>query len=232
MKRKSTTTIEPKVKRGRRWTRVYAEADQRDVSHLGYGPRHLRMGREGIVRMAAIAGVGTDSAFRRQGIARRVFAHAMEEMHRDGYPSVGLYTSRRIVAHRLYQRFGLVDVARRMSCCKLLDPGRFLCDALSEMISTGAEVRRRRAVVSFDVKPYGPIVVRLQEDDVHCCSCASREVEVSLTLSAETFIGLWGGDFSFQYARAAKLVRWQGDAAVCGLLAQALDAWYGPVDEE
>ncbi len=232
MKRKPTATIEPKVKRGPRWTRVYVEADERDVSHLLYGPRHLRMGQEGVVRMAAIGGVGTDSAFRRRGLGGRVLARAVEEMRRDGYPSVGLYTSRRIVAHRLYRRFGFVDVARRVPRHKLLDPARFLCDALSEMIQKSAEVRRRRPVIRLTVAPYGAVAVRLEEDDVHRFSRTPRRVDLSLEMSAETFTGLWSGDVSFHYTETAKLVRWTGDAELHRLLAEALAPWHRPVQEE
>jgi predicted N-acetyltransferase YhbS len=120
-------------KRGDR-TRVFAEESGRDVSHVSYGARPVRLGREGIVRMAAIGGVGTDPEFRRRGLARQVLTRVMQGVHSEGYSCVGLHTSMKIVAHRLYRRFGLVDVAKSARAYKLLDPGRFICDALNGML--------------------------------------------------------------------------------------------------
>ncbi len=100
-----------RVKKRGDWTRVFAEESGRDVSHVSYRARPVRLGREGILRMAAIGGVGTDPEFRRRGLARQGFTRVMGGIHSEGDSCVGLHTSSKIIAHRLYGRFGFGDVA-------------------------------------------------------------------------------------------------------------------------
>jgi len=232
MKAESERAIELKVKQSGRWTRVYAEAGGKDVSHLVYFPRRLQMGAKSTVVMASIGGVGTERSFRRRGLARRALACAMERIRDEGYSCAGLYTSTRIVAHRLYRRFGFVDVSRRRMACKVLDPGRFACHVLSDMIGRNAELRRRRPTLRLSLHPHGTIHVKLEESEVRLLSRAPRRVDLSLQILSATILALWEQDISFPYAEAAGLFEWQGDAAVYRLLADALTARHQPVNEE
>ncbi len=213
------------------WTRVFAELDGRDVSHLAYSPRRLQVGVEGIVRMGGIAGVATDPAFRRQGLASRVLAHAIDRMRADGYSCAGLFTSTKIVAHRLYRRHGLVDVAYGRRAIKLLDPRRFLCHCLPAMIRKDAPVRRLRPTLSVELLPHDPIGVRLEESGLNLLPARPRRADLWLAMSVATFLDLWNEDIDLRGAEGARRVRWRGDGELHRLLLDAMCAPRPPVRE-
>ncbi len=119
---------------GTEWRRVALYEGDQDISHLGYAPMPMCMGPVARLRMAGIGGVGTDPAYRRQGLARQVFARSLEEMRTEGYASVGLYTGTQIVAHRLYRQFGFVDILPGQAAAKLLDPAQFVRTSFADLL--------------------------------------------------------------------------------------------------
>ena len=211
-----------KVRRRGDWTRVYAEEDGRDVSHLSYGTQVLRMGPRGAVRMGGIGGVGTERGFRRRGLARQVLARAMEEMGGEGYSCVGLYTSTKIVAHRLYRRFGLVDAVRSTRAYKVLDPRRFVCDALDEMLKGSSGFGKSRLLVRVTLRPHDPVLVRLDGEGAHLPTGGAGRSDLSISMSTETFFALWEGGIALRYAEEANLLEWRGEESSYRQLAGAL----------
>jgi len=214
-----------RTRRGR-WTRVYAEADGKDASHLGYASKEPRLGAQGKVRMAGIGGVGTEPEFRRLGLAGRVLAKAMERITQDGYSCVGLFTSTEIVAHRLYRRFGLVDIRRQRPAYKILDPERFFCDAFSQMVRGDQQPALHRRVIELNVDPHPPIHLQFEEGRPRPLPGAPRKRDLTLRMSTDTFVALWRRDISLLYAEAAKLLAWQGKREVYQSLVQALASWH------
>ncbi|UCC67053.1 MAG: GNAT family N-acetyltransferase [Armatimonadota bacterium] len=212
-----------KVRQRGNWTRVYAEEDGRDVSHLSYGTRVLRMGPKGAVRMGGIGGVGTEREFRRRGLARQVLARAMEEMGREAYSCVGLYTSTRIVAHRLYRRFGFVGVMRSARAYKVLDPERLVLDALNEALKGSSGFSKSRSLVEITLRPHEPVVVRLDAEGAHPLPRGVGRSDLSISMSTETFFALWEGGIDLRYAEDANLLEWQGDEGTYRQLSKALD---------
>ena len=210
-----------RLRQNRDRTRVYVEKGGRDVSHLVFMPRRLRMGAKGVVRMAAIGGVGTKAEFRRRGLMRQVLARTMEEIGGKGYSCVGLYTSTRIVAHRLYRRFGLVDVARSVQAYKLLDPGRFVCQALSDMLR-GLPGGGSPMLVRAELRPHEAVLLRVDESGVRLLTGPPREPHLSLAMSSQTFVALWQGEMTFRYAEEANLVEWRGSESSYRRLTEAL----------
>lgn len=228
MKKRTEQAAEIKVRRRGEWARVYAEAGKKDVSHLSYGPKRLRMGREAVIRMAGIGGVGTEREFRRKGLAQRVLARAMAEIEGDEYSCVGLYTSTRIVAHRLYRRFGLVDVVGSPRGYKVLDPARFICEALTGMLRD-TSVGRSPMLVRVELRHHEPVFVRVEHGSGCAVAHAPGEPDVCLRMSGDTFFALWQGEITLQYAEEAKLVEWGGNGSSYRELAKALARRRAPV---
>jgi GNAT superfamily N-acetyltransferase len=231
MRSRSDRAAEIRTKTSGDWTRVYAEADGRDVSHLTYFPVLVQVGDEGRVRMAGIGGVATEREFRRGGLGGQVFAQAIERIRREGYACVGLHTSQRLVAHRLYRRSGLVDVVRQRRARKLLDPQRCVRECLASMIEEGAEARRRRPVLRVELHPHDPVFIRLEEGDVQLAQGRASHVDLTLTMSSSTLLSLSNGDFDLRYGAASGLVRWRGDPEIYHLLADAVAARRRPIIE-
>jgi hypothetical protein len=214
-----------------RWKHVYADCDGEDVSHLGYAPYHVQIGADATVRMAGIGGVGTESEHRRRGLAREVFAHAMKLMRAEGFSTVGLYTSRRIVAHRLYRRFGLVDVVRRRHYLKLLDPGRLAQQVVRELVLQSKELQARRLTLCLRLGGRDPILLRIEANEVSALEAAPGRADLTLTMSDETLARLASHGIGLAYASEAKLVRWSGDVTAYEAVARAIESQREPIHE-
>jgi hypothetical protein len=174
--------------------------------------------------VAGIAGVGTNRRFRRRALAGEVLAHAIDEIRAEGYSCVGLFTSTRIVAHRLYRRFGLTDAVRRHRAFRLLDPADFAGHALSAMIGKDAEIRKARPALRIELLSYGAVDVRLEEERVEVLSGRPPRPALSLTMSSRTLLALKHRHLPIRCAETARLVSWRGDAGIHRLLLDALDA--------
>ena len=223
-------TLGPKRSDG--WRKVSADVGGKDVSHLYYGPAKVRVGRHAAVTMSCIGGVGTDKQHRRKGLARRVFSRAVAAMKGEGYTVAGLFTSRRLVAHRLYRRFGLVDVSSGRIACKVLDPAALARRGLSSLVQHSPELGRRRLALRLCFERSRTVYLKIEGNDVSVLSRAPRGVDLSLTMSHTTFLGLLDSSIGLSHALGAKLVRWSGDAGAFETLANAIAGRLRPVDEE
>jgi putative sterol carrier protein len=221
-----------KITRSGGWQRVFVEAKGRDVSHLFYGPAEVQIGRQGRVKVAAIGGVGTDPKHRHQGLAAAVFTRALREMAKEKYSATGLYTSKRLVAHRLYRRFGLVDIWERRPASKLLDPGGFIHRRVSEFVRESREMGGRRMTLQFELSLAQPINVRIEGNEVTILSRSPRQVDVTMELLPQTLLPLLNGQLTLREALASRRLRWEGDPAVFAILSNAMKARQDPVDEE
>ncbi len=144
----------------------------------------------------------------------------------------GLYTSKRLVAHRLYRRFGLVDVWHRRPAYKVLDPGAFASRRLSSLLRQCPELAARRLTLRLCFDSSRPVCLKIEGSDVTVLSRAPRRLDLSLSMSCATFLGLLDASIGLAYALGAKLVRQAGDPAALQLLTRALAAYRTPVDEE
>ncbi len=228
----SSEKVALKVRRSGPWTRVYAEVEGKDASHLFYDPQRVRLGRDAAVTLAGIGGVGTAPEHRRKGLAGEVLRHALSEMQHDGYNAVGLYTSRRIVAHRLYRRCGFVDMWRRQTACKLLDPPALARRVLADMARRSSELQSHSLTLSLSVDAGRPSHLRIDGQQVSLLSHAPRAADLALKTSERALLKLWLGETTLPDALAAKLVSWAGDEGALQLLVRAANAASSPVDEE
>jgi len=196
------------------WTRVYIESDGREVSHLGYAPFAFPVGRHAAVRMAGIGGVGTDPAFRRRGFAHRILSRAMEDIKSAGYSCVGLYTGSDIVAHRLYRRFGFVDIVTHRPAVKLLDPAAFLMHRLRRAL---AEARERipditdwHCTLSIDLLDGLSVHLRIEAGSVEATGTPLPRSDLTLAAPRAVLLQVWMGGMSIRFAETGGLLRWQG----------------------
>lgn len=223
--------VEVKVEKGRHWTRVYTEVEGADVSHLGYSSQPVRVGPAATLSMAGIGGVGTEPAYRRLGLARQVYARAMEEIRKDGFGSVGLYTGTENVAHRLYRRFGFVDTLIPRMGAKLIAPEQALVKLLSALLQgeeLDPELEAWRCTLQVRVRPHEPVSVRIEQTAVRLLPSPPAEIGLSLAMSSATFLQLGAnmGRFNLDFAETARQVQWQGDPEHWHLLRRAIGAQY------
>ncbi len=134
------------------------------VSSLGINTRRLQIAPGVFVECGGIGGVGTPPEHRGKGLSTSVMAAAMEHQKRLGKHVSALYTGRRIVAHRLYRRFGFADVFDVQERVKYLDltrsMGRLAEHKLARALDDDALAEVARAFegeLELDVSPKGSV---------------------------------------------------------------------------
>ena len=102
------TEVDIRLDREKR--QVQAWLDDKQIGRITVAPIDFDWGRGTIVPMGGIAGVGTEEAYRRIGIARRMMERAVAFSREQGYPVGGVSTGCSNVARRLYARSGYVHL--------------------------------------------------------------------------------------------------------------------------
>jgi ribosomal protein S18 acetylase RimI-like enzyme len=83
--------------------------------------KKLHLGEEVYVKTGGIAGVCTDSDYRRRGIVTNLMKQALNYTKQSGISNSALFTDLDIPAHRIYSRFGFIDITTRELFVKYLD---------------------------------------------------------------------------------------------------------------
>ena len=220
--------------------RVAIEKDGRDVSGLHLGRREFQVGRGAYVSMGTIGGVSTRREYRGQGLSSAVMARTLAEMRQRGLASTGLYTGTRIVAHRLYRRFGYVDVFIPNMRTLILNMRAFLKRQARSWLrraeGTPAGARAAaglRGTVVFDLGADGCYSLSLDRGEATVRKGRSRAAELTLSLSQAALVSLFARTVS-----SAELLR-RGELQVSGskalwrgLQGTVLPRWETPIEEE
>ena len=97
------------------------EVEGKLVSSVDLEFKKLRLGEEVYVKTGGIAGVCTDSDYRRKGIVTNLMKQALNYTKQSGVSNSALFTDLDIPAHRIYSRMGFVDITTFQSFIKYLD---------------------------------------------------------------------------------------------------------------
>jgi predicted GNAT family N-acyltransferase len=216
--------------------RIAIEKDGRDVSGLHLGRREFQVGRGAYVSMGTIGGVSTRREYRGQGLSSAVMTRTLAEMRQRGLASTGLYTGTRIVAHRLYRRFGYVDIFIPHMRTLILDMRAFLKRQARSWLRRAEGTRavgRLRGTVVFDLGADGCYSLSLDRGEATVRKGRSRAAELTLSLSQAVLVSLFARTVS-----SAELLR-RGELQVSGskalwrrLQGTVFPRWETPIEEE
>jgi predicted N-acetyltransferase YhbS len=95
--------------------------DGKVVSAVELVFKQLHHGEGVFLRTGGFSGVCADSDYRKKGIVSNLMKLALESARQKGVSNVSLYTGLDIPAHRIYQRFGFVDVMTFRNFRKYID---------------------------------------------------------------------------------------------------------------
>jgi len=170
--------------------RVAIEKEGRQVSGLGLGYRDFQVGKDTYLSMGSIGGVSTRPGYRGRGLSSAVMERTVEEMRKRGLATSGLYTGTRIVARRLYRRYGFVDLFMPHMRTLIVDAGAFLRRqarhwlARAETTAQGArKVVRLRATVVFDLTDNKAYTLRLNRGKVSVRKGRARGPDLTVALA-------------------------------------------------
>lgn len=93
----------------------------RPVSHVNVEFKQLHHGEGVYLKTAGIAGVCTDSDYRKKGIVTNLLQMALKHAQEKGYSNASLYTDMGGPGHLIYQRNGFVNIITLRSYTKYLD---------------------------------------------------------------------------------------------------------------
>lgn len=97
------------------------EVNGKPVSTVQVVFKRLHLGEGVFVKTGGIAGVCTDSDYRRRGIVTNLMRLGVDFAKSRGASTCSLYTDLDIPAHRIYSRLGFVDVMTWRSYTRYLD---------------------------------------------------------------------------------------------------------------
>lgn len=97
------------------------EVKGKPVSSVDLEFKKLHLGEEAYLKTGGIAGVCTDSDYRRRGIVTNLMKQALDYIKQVGVSNSALFTGLDIPAHYIYIRLGFVDIATSQSFVKYLD---------------------------------------------------------------------------------------------------------------
>jgi len=97
------------------------EVEGRVVSSVVLEFRKLHLGEEVYLKTGGVAGVCTDSNYRRKGVVTNLMKQALDYTKQSGVSNSALFTDLDIPAHRIYSRLGFIDVKNEKSFIKYLD---------------------------------------------------------------------------------------------------------------
>lgn len=95
--------------------------DGKPVSHVNLEFKELDHGESVYLKTAGIAGVCTDSEYRKKGIVTNLMKLALNRGQRRGVSNASLFTGLDLPAIRIYQRLGFVDVMTWRTYTKYID---------------------------------------------------------------------------------------------------------------
>jgi ribosomal protein S18 acetylase RimI-like enzyme len=95
--------------------------DGKLVSHVNVEFRRLDHGEGVHLKTAGIAGVCTDSDYRRKGIVTNLMKRALESARQKGVSNASLFTGLDFPAIRIYRRLGFVDIVTWRTYIKYVD---------------------------------------------------------------------------------------------------------------
>jgi ribosomal protein S18 acetylase RimI-like enzyme len=91
------------------------------VSAVEYVFKDLHLGEGVYSKTGGISGVCTNSDYRHKGIVTNLMKLALDSAKNSGVSNASLYTGLDIPAHRIYQRFGFIDIMTWRTYIKYLD---------------------------------------------------------------------------------------------------------------
>jgi len=152
----------------------------------------------------------------------------------------GLYTGTRIVAHRLYRRFGYVDVFIPHMRTLILDVGAYLRRQArswltrAERTPEGARrVERLRATIVFDFRDAQACTLRLVGGRVSVRRGRARTPDLTVSVSLAALASIFQRTASTDELLRSAQLQVTGSKALWGRLQGTLfPAWETPIEQE
>ena len=181
--------------------------DGKLVSHVDVEFKRLDHGEGVHLKTAGIAGVCTDSEYRRKGIVTNLMKRALENSRRKGVSNASLFTGLDFPAVRIYRRLGFVDIVTWRTYIKYVDYPAVFAEWLrslnrslkcSKVMARKLEGWDKSVVVRL--KEVGPLSFRFRRRRFHKLREPPKYPDVDFYSDMETYARIVHGAVKWENA--------------------------------
>ena len=197
-----------------------AEADGELVSTVEIISRKLLVGEKIYLRTGAIAGVCTDSDYRKKGIATNVMRRALDLKKSKGVSSASLYTELDNPARRVYERLGFIDLTAFRTFIKYLDFHSFFTNwiRLRNRRLKDSKIAKRKLegwekTIVIYIKEVGALSFQFKKGRFRVLRKIPKRVDIEFSTDLQTYTKIWWNVLPWEKAvKDKRLILKQGES--------------------
>jgi len=206
------------------------EANGKPVSSVELVSKQLHLGEGVFSKTGGISGVCTDSDYRKKGIVSNLMKLTLEYAENSGVSNASLFTGLDIPAHRIYQRFGFVDIMTGRTYIKYLNyPAIFAkwVRIINRSLKDSKIARRKLEVweksVTIKLQEVGTLAFRFRKGHFQRLAKAPRKADIEFSSDLQTYVKIMRNVLTWEDAvKTKKLVVEKGEAADIEMLQRIL----------
>lgn len=201
------------------------------VSHVEVGVEPLHVGEGVFLKSAGIGGVCTDSDYRCKGIVTNLMKLALDHARLEGFSNSSLFTGLDFPAHRIYERFGFVDLVTYQTYVKYIDyPATFakwLHNSNRSIKASKIAAKRLRGwekSVTIHLRDVGTLAFRVKKNRFLKLTKPLKQADIEFTTDLSTYTEIMRGNVTWEDAvKAGKLAGKRGQPADIEMLNRILN---------
>lgn len=205
--------------------------DGKLVSHVNMEFKQLHHGESVYLKTAGIAGVCTDSDYRKKGIVTNVMKLALDQAQQRGCSNASLFTGLDLPAIRIYQRLGFVDILTWRTYRKYLDYPYIFARWLRLLNRSlrGSKLATRKLEgweksITMHLKDVGTLSFRFKKKRFRRLREPPKRADIEFSTDLQTYIKIMRAVVQWEDAvKDGKLTVKRGDEAEIEMLRRILN---------
>lgn len=175
-----------------------AEVDGEPVSTVEIISRKLHVGEKTYLKTAAIAGVCTDSDYRKKGIATNLMRKALDLKKSKGVSSASLYTEFDNPARRVYERLGFIDLTAFRTFIKYLDFHSFFTNWIrirNRRLKDSKIAKRKlegwQKTIVINIEEVGALSFQFKKGRLTVLRKSPKKPDIEFSTDLQTYTKIW-----------------------------------------
>jgi len=207
-----------------------AEVEGKLVSSVTLEFKKLHVGEGVYLKTEGIAGVCTDSDYRRKGIVTNLMKQALNYAKQNGVSNSALFTDLDIPAHRIYSRLGFIDITTFQGFIKYFDYQfvfkrwiRWLNRLLKHAKIAQRKLQGWEKSVVIELKDIGTLCFRFKRGRFQALKKPPKMPDIVFSTDVRTYTRITWGAIDWEEAvKTGKLVLKRGEPADIKMLIRIL----------
>lgn len=204
--------------------------DERPVSAIDYVFKDLLLGEGVYSKSAGISGVCTDSDYRHRGIVTNLMKLTLDSAKNRSLSNASLYTGLDFPAHRIYLRFGFIDIMTARMYVKYLNYSEVFAKWLryqNRYVKHSKIAQKRlqgwKKTVSIHLKEVGNLAFKFRKGSFTRLKKTPKTADIEFTTDLETYTRMLRNVLPWEKAvKQKKLLVQRGEASDIELLNRIL----------